>query len=205
MDPRSRKTRALTRWPAWILASLAVGCGGNVVVDGTASAGGAGGAGGSIGCGSVVRAHCATYCEVFAPVGCDPAACLDQCLTTYTVAAAWGCTDAYLALVDCTAHSTVIACDMLFSQSCYDSPVGAPYHACEEQLGPCAVYTCTLADCSCATSCGTTKYASQCQETDGGVTCACLRGGTSVGNCSTDATCNTALGSCCYDVFFPPC
>lgn len=199
--------------------TIAVGCGGRVIIDAGEVPIGQGGAGsvtstgsgqtgssstgsGSTSSGSTsdVNAMCQTVCDAIEKGGCPTPNCADDCIKTYATAGV--CADAFAALVFCygdhldalTKCGDPIACD----------PIKQKFNDCQAGTGSCTPQTCVgdnTGGCSCGVACGMSKYTADCSKTPNGQQCTCSIDGMPVGKCAGSGACDIYQG-CCGPILF---
>ncbi|MFT3774652.1 MAG: hypothetical protein QM820_55585 [Minicystis sp.] len=174
-------------------------CGGKVVVDASASAGGAGGSGGATGAGGAVACTevsglCETWCD-----GCgakEDDHCLARCFGFYEGFYP-SCANAYAARLACKVQhqndpagcggiAKACAAEDLALSGCIQAHPGCNGIACDK--------------CDCKTSCATV-FETAC---DTAGMCTCILGGTVIGTCAEQCM-SANMATCCAALFFQTC
>ena len=190
-----------------------VGCGGNVVVDGSGGAGGSGGSGGTTSTSSLTPStgtsiqpgdYCQSACDQLVEHGCLEAdglsACIQGCIDVFNEYPQ--CASEIVAVYDCVVGSLV-------GEGCGGSDVDCnskqfKYEKCIAGPMECVEAGCASGSgvCSCQGTCEGKELEAICEDGPSGVQCTCLINGEVVGICEDQELSCAVLDGCCSDYYF---
>jgi len=192
-------------WIAGALAAtLAVGCGGKVVIDASNGQGGAGGESSTSTASGNPQGVCQAFCDTFASIGCDTGtqSCVSDCLVSLPLVTP--CEDEFIALLQCATANVGQSMQCDIPPACIGKM--NDFQSC---LGV-SPSDCTSVDCAgssdgscvCKGMCGSVELSVECDS--GSQTCVCFENGMAVGKCvEPTLTCDFENG-CCSQFFVLP-